>query len=123
MKERANIGLGKAISYFLDNKYNVSIPITETQRYDLVVEKNNKLQRVECKTTSFKSPHGIPTIALKTCGGNKSGQTVKKISSRDADILFAYDMDSSNSWIIPIKEIDDMGGINLGKKYKKYMAR
>jgi len=32
-------------------------------------------------------------------------------------------MDSSNSWIIPIKEIDDMGGINLGKKYKKYMAR
>ena len=38
-KEKGNTGLGMAIAYFVANGYVVSIPLNDTQDYDLVIEK------------------------------------------------------------------------------------
>lgn len=38
-----------AIAYFSTNGYTVSIPLNDTQDYDLVVEKDNILQTVQVK--------------------------------------------------------------------------
>ena len=43
-KQKGNSGLGMAIAYFSTNGYTVSIPLNDTQDYDLVVEKDNILQ-------------------------------------------------------------------------------
>ena len=40
-KEKGNSSLGIAIAYFSTNGYTVSIPLNDTQDYDLVVEKEN----------------------------------------------------------------------------------
>ena len=39
-------GLSIAIAYFGSNGYVVSIPLNDTQDYDLVVEKDNKFYKV-----------------------------------------------------------------------------
>ena len=39
-KEKGNSGLGMAIAYFTTNGYVVSIPLNDTQDYDLVIEKD-----------------------------------------------------------------------------------
>lgn len=39
-KEKGNAALGLAIAYFSSNGYTVSIPLNDTQDYDLIVEKN-----------------------------------------------------------------------------------
>ena len=39
-KQKGNCGLGMAIAYFSTNGYTVSIPLNDTQDYDLIVEKN-----------------------------------------------------------------------------------
>ena len=39
-KKFGNIGLGKAINYFLSCGYIVSLPINDSQSYDLIVEIN-----------------------------------------------------------------------------------
>ena len=39
-KEKGNSGLGMAIAYFSSNGYTVSIPLNDTQDYDLVIEKD-----------------------------------------------------------------------------------
>ena len=48
-KQKENCGLGMAIAYFSTNGYTVSIPLNDTQDYDLIVEKNGILQRVQVK--------------------------------------------------------------------------
>lgn len=53
-KDKGRAGLSAAIAYFGMNGYNVSIPLNDTQDYDLVVEKNGKFQRVQCKATGSK---------------------------------------------------------------------
>ena len=40
-KEKGNAGLGIALAYYSTNGYTVSIPLNDTQDYDLIVDKNN----------------------------------------------------------------------------------
>lgn len=40
-KEKGNSSLGIAIAYYASNGYTVSIPLNDTQDYDLIVDKNN----------------------------------------------------------------------------------
>ena len=43
------IGLSMAINYFTINGYTVSLPLNDTQWYDLIVEKDGKFYSVQCK--------------------------------------------------------------------------
>lgn len=45
-KEKGNAGLSLGIAYFGSNGYTVSIPLNDTQWYDLIVEKDNIFQTV-----------------------------------------------------------------------------
>lgn len=38
-KEKGNSGLAMLIAYFTTNGYTVSIPLNDTQDYDLIIEK------------------------------------------------------------------------------------
>ena len=50
-KEKGNSALGIAIAYFSTNGYIVSIPLNDTQDYDLIVDKNNKVEKIQVKST------------------------------------------------------------------------
>ena len=43
-KEKGNTSLGIAIAYYTSNGYTVSLPLNDTQDYDLIVDKNNILR-------------------------------------------------------------------------------
>ena len=68
-KEKGNSGLGLAIAYFTTKGYTVSIPLNDTQDYDLIIDKNNELKRVQVKSTGCKTKYGNYQVALKSCGG------------------------------------------------------
>ena len=51
-KEKGNTSLGIAIAYYSSNGYTVSIPLNDTQDYDLIVDKNSILKKVQVKSTS-----------------------------------------------------------------------
>ncbi len=44
-KQKGNTGLGIAIAYYTSNGYTVSIPLNDTQDYDLIVDKNDILNK------------------------------------------------------------------------------
>ena len=48
-KEKGNTSLGIAIAYYSSNGYTVSIPLNDTQDYDLIVDKDNVLKKVQVK--------------------------------------------------------------------------
>lgn len=53
-KNIGRAGMALAIAYFGANGYTVSIPLNDTQWYDLIVEKEGKIQTVQCKATGSK---------------------------------------------------------------------
>ena len=117
-KERGNSGLGIAIGYFSANGYTVSIPLNDTQDYDLIVEKENVLKTVQVKSTGFKTKYGIYQISTKSCGGTK-GKVYKTLVNTKVDYLFAL-TENISMYLIPINEIDNSSSLNLGKEYLKF---
>ncbi len=117
-KEKGNSGLGMAIVYFTTNGYVVSIPLNDTQDYDLVIEKYNKLYTVQVKSTGCKTKYNVYQVALKSCGGTK-GKEYKTIVDTNVDYIFILDAEK-NIYLIPKKEIKNKSTINLGKNTEKY---
>ena len=117
-KEKGNTGLGIAIAYYTFNGYTVSIPLNDTQDYDLIVDKNNKVTKVQVKSTSCKTKYGTYQVALKSSGGTK-GKTYKTVIDTNVDELFIV-TDKVEIYIIPIDKIENRSTINLCEKYVKY---
>ena len=75
-KEKGNAGLAMAIAYFSTNGYTVSIPLNDTQDYDLVIEMDGNLSSVQVKASGCLTKNNKYQVALKSCGGTK-GVTYK----------------------------------------------
>ena len=86
-KQKGNSGLGIAIAYFSLNGYTVSIPLNDTQDYDIIIEKNNIIKTVQVKFTSCKTKNNTFQVALQSCGGTK-GKRYKTFIETNVDCLF-----------------------------------
>lgn len=117
-KEKGNTGLGIAIAYYTSNGYTVSIPLNDTQDYDLIVEKEKLLKKVQVKATSCKTKYGNYQVALKSCGGTK-GITYKTIINTNVDEILIV-TDNLDIYILPINKIKNKSTLNLCKKYEDY---
>lgn len=85
-KDKGRVGLSLAIAYFGSNGYTVSLPINDTQWYDLIVERDGVLQTVQCKFTNSKNN----AIVLRSCGGTK-GIVYDNVLNHPLDLLFCAD--------------------------------
>lgn len=120
-KEKGNSGLGMAIAYFTTNGYVVSIPLNDTQDYDLIIEKGGNIKTVQVKATGCKTKRGIYQVALKSCGGT-CGNTYKTLIDTKIDFLFILN-EKLEMYLIPIKVIKNRTTLNLCDKYNKYLVR
>lgn len=117
-KEKGNSGLGIAIAYYSTNGYTVSIPLNDTQDYDLVVDKDNILKRVQVKSTSCKDKNGRYQVALKSCGGTK-GKAYKTVKDTFIEEIFIF-LENYDIYIIPIEKIENKSTLAICDKYKAY---
>lgn len=117
-KEKGNSALGIAIAYFTTNGYVVSIPLNDTQDYDLVIEKENHYYGVQVKATACKTKYGVYQVALKSCGGTK-GTTYKTVVDTNVDYMFVV-TGKIDMYLIPKKEITNRSTLNLCDKYDMY---
>ena len=117
-KDKGNSGLGIAIAYYSTNGYTVSIPLNDTQDYDLIVDKENVLKKVQVKATSCKTKYDKYQVALKSCGGTK-GKTYKTVVETNINELFVV-TDAMDIFMIPVEIIKNKSTLNLCEKYEKY---
>lgn len=115
-KKQGDIGLGHAISYFVSNGYTVSIPLTDSQDYDLIVD-NGIISRVQVKTTKFKSQYGNFKVSLTIKGGNRSYNTVKKFDPNKVEFVFIL-TNEGTKYLIPSTNLGS--SICLGPKWDSY---
>lgn len=99
-KQIGRIGLSMAINYFTLNGYTVSIPMNDTQWYDLIIEKNGRFETVQCKATNTESG----AIDFRSTGGTNGGVYDNLLNHSELDWLFCVNKDL-NMWLIPVKEI------------------
>ena len=89
-----------AINYFTLCGYTVSIPMNDTQWYDLIIEKDGIFETVQCKATFTEAG----TIDFRSTGGTKGDVYDNLLNHSKLDWLFCVNKDLK-MWLIPVKDI------------------
>lgn len=107
-KQIGRLGLSMAINYFTIQGYTVSLPINDTQWYDLIIEKDNQFFTVQCKATQTEND----LIDLRSTGGTKGFIYDNVLNHSKLDYLFCVNKDLK-MWLIPVKDITTSKQITL----------
>lgn len=106
-KQIGRIGLSMAINYFTCQGYTVSLPMNDTQWYDLVIEKDGIFKTVQCKATQTENGE----ISLRNTGGTKGTVYDNVTNHSELDYLFCVNKDL-DMWCIPMEDIIKAGNRN-----------
>ena len=107
-KQIGRIGLSMAINYFTLKGYTVSIPMNDTQWYDLIIQKNGIFQTVQCKATQTENG----SIDFRSTGGTNGKVYDNLLNHSELDWLFCVNK-NYQMWLIPVKEITSKKQISL----------
>lgn len=121
---QGNAAMGIAIGWFTSQGYIVSIPLTDSQDYDLVVEnlaEDTGLLKVQVKSTSHTVGKGaIFSVDLRTNGGNRSGTgKTKHFDECEVDLLFVV-CDDGTMYLFEKSDVNNRSTMNLGVKYASF---
>jgi hypothetical protein len=115
---QGDAGLGIAIAYFSRIGVRVGIPLTDSQRYDLMIDDGKQLSRVQVRTTTAKQGNSY-VVGLKAVGGNKTQIITKVFDPAAYEWLFVLCGDAT-AYLIPTTAISARYCLFLGRKYERF---
>lgn len=121
--EQGSIGEAQAVLEYTKLGYTVSLPAVSTPKFDLIVDKDGVLSRIQVKTSSYQKSSGSWEVALATSGGNRSGKgKVTYIDDEYIAEVFIMTGDG-NCYKIPSKDLEGKGQITVSptNKWAKYI--
>ena len=121
---QGNVGLGKAIEYFTSHQVPVSIPLNDTQPYDLIADFDNKLQKIQVKTTCYSRYNNQQyNVGLKNSGGNRTGKArYSPFDNNSCDYLFVY-TGANKCYLIPSNKIIAKTELTIDERFEQYEVR
>jgi hypothetical protein len=122
-KKQGDAGLGQAIAYFTSKGYDVALPLTDSADWDIIVEIEGRLQRVQVKTSYQLKESGTMIFNADVKGGNQSfNKPPKTIQDQTWDLIFLHHLVTGKQALIPKDVLETKGQINIGgKKYNEYL--
>lgn len=107
-KAQGNVGVARAVYEYTKKGYTVLAPLSDSDKYDLVVDDGSSLLKVQVKTSRCIAQSGGYSVNLKTSGGNTKINTIRRRSPTDYDLLFVL-TENGKCWNIPALALGDAG--------------
>lgn len=118
-REQGLLGLTDAIAHFGARGWCVSLPLIDSQPYDLIVDDGERLRRVQVKTTTRLDPRGQFEVQLSTRGGNRSFHTSKPFDHQACELLYVL-ADGWQRWLIPTSAFRARTSLTLGARMEPH---
>jgi hypothetical protein len=117
-KKQGDVGLGAAIHFFTNRGDTVSLPLTDSQDYDLVIEMDEALKRVQVKSSSYMR-NGSYQVQLSTKGGNRSGAgKITLLNKKRVELIYVITA-SGQQYLIPTQRAPQHS-ISLNHDYDEF---
>jgi hypothetical protein len=88
-QRKGDVATSRALATFTSMGWDVSIPLTESAAYDLIVDDSHGLHRVQCKFAS------TPDVNLRRIHSNSQGYVTKLVEENAYDWLYVLRPDGS----------------------------
>lgn len=102
-KERGDIAISNAIHHFMNHGYEVCLPIGDKRAYDMIVEKDGAVARVQVKYAGFYKAKGKCLVGLRITGGNRSFHYARKYDDKALNIFSFIQNSVSNIICLGVK--------------------
>ena len=93
-QRKGDIATARAIATFTEMGYDVSIPLTESAAYDLIVDDGSDLARVQCKFISDRRRQ----VDLRRTHSNSTGYVVKRTAEGSYEWRSSSTQGARNIW-------------------------
>ncbi len=100
-KYKGNLTELLCLAAFTEFGYQVSIPYGDHARYDFIVDINNHLYRIQCKTASLEQ-EGVYAFSCRSTAANHSRAASRSYTENEID-YFATIIDKQ-CYLIPVSE-------------------
>jgi PD-(D/E)XK endonuclease len=109
-QRKGDIAKSRAIATFTEKGYDVALLVTESAAYDLIVDMQGALHRVQVKFSATKQ------VDLRRIHSNSKGYVVKKYSANDYDWLYVLTADGEEH--VVTESLAGRSTINLRPEHK-----
>jgi PD-(D/E)XK endonuclease len=111
--QKGDIGLCRAITYFVESGYYVSLPISEHLPYDLIADDGNGiLKRIQVKYAKVRKT-GIVAVSLQTSSHGPNGYRITKYDPNSVDGFVAFCPDLAELYFLRSEEVFGMSMATL----------
>jgi hypothetical protein len=117
-KKQGNVGVARAVYEYTKLGYTVLAPLSDSDKYDLVVDDGSSFKKVQVKT-SRKRKNNSWEVYIATSGGNTKHHTMRLREEADYDLLFIL-VETGECWSIPNTSLEGNSTITVGSKANKY---
>ena len=119
-REQGDFGERAALHWLVAQGAHVSIPFGHSSHYDLIADLDDRLLRVQVKTSRCRDK-GRWAVTVCTRGGNQSWNGVAKLLDRSRfEYLFVI-VGDGRQWFIPADRIEAASGLRVGgPKYAEF---
>jgi ABC-type tungstate transport system permease subunit len=93
-QRKGDIAVAQAIATFTREGYDVSIPLTESAAYDLIVERYGIIKRVQVRYSTDGE------VDLRRIHSNSTGYVVKKAKKGAYDWLYVFKASSEEEYLV-----------------------
>lgn len=113
--QQGDLGEARAVYELVKLGYALSKPLHVHLPYDFIAEKDNKLYRVQVKTSRLVLRKSTQVYQVQLCstGGNRLVNTRTHFDPTKIDLLFVMTADD-RCWLIPAANIKSKNNINVG---------
>jgi hypothetical protein len=95
--EKGDLGVSAVIAEASKKGYSILFPLSGNKRYDLVLEKEGKFERIQVKYVEGNSE----VIKAKAYYNSGKSNKEKKYTSNDIEALVIFDKNSNKCYYIP----------------------
>jgi len=117
--------IGEAVSWFLQRGYVPSLPVEPT-RYDIVVESDEGLKKVQVKTTTRQKNGrfqvGVSRMEYRTTVTTTANGRRSRVAYMPGDVDFFFVVTGAGDrYLIPIDVVGSRAVLSLGEKYQAFL--
>lgn len=104
-------------AYFLaDRGYNILWPLKTQSKYDLVIEKDGKLSKIQVKKASWSKSGAFEYLQARLAKGKRTTD----LHYEETDVDYFLITDRKRVWLIPYEDINGMKSVCLGSTNPNY---
>lgn len=101
-KKVGNAAEGQVLAYLLKNNESVLIPFGDNERYDLGIDTNGTLTRIQVKSGSLNKDK--TAVIFNSGNPEQIGRSTKRTYFGAADVFGVYCREINKLYMIPVKD-------------------